>query len=153
MTDVWRVLASIYEQVEDHDKADAVYRKLIERSPNDALALNNLAYSLAVRHQNPQEALPMAERANLLTPRNALIYDTLGWIKHLMGDQTEGARLLAIAAQAMPANAEVQLHAGVALAAAGRLDDAAKMLKAAETLDPKMADRPEFREAMGKIRK
>ena len=153
MTDIWRVLASVYEQTEDHDKADVVYRKLLERNPNDALALNNLAYSLAVRHQNPQEALPMAERANLLTPRSALIYDTLGWIKHLTGDHVEGARLLAIAAQAMPANAEVQLHAGVALAAAGRLDDAAKMLKAAETIDPKMKDRPEFREAMGKIRK
>jgi uncharacterized protein (TIGR03790 family) len=153
MTDVWRILASVYEQIEDHDKADTVYRKVLARDPNDTLSLNNLAYSLAVRHQNPQEALPMAERANLISPRSAVIYDTLGWIKHLLGDHVEGARLLAIAAQSMPANSEVQLHAGVALAAAGRLDDAAKVLKAAETLDPKMKDRPEFREAMARVRK
>ena len=108
---IWRVLASIYEHDNEHDKADGVYRKLVQRDPNDALALNNLAYSLAVRHQNPQEALPMAERANLLLPRSALIYDTLGWINHLMGDHAEAARLLVTAAQSLPGNAEVQLHA------------------------------------------
>ena len=114
-----------------------------QRNPNDTIALNNLAYSLAVRHQKPQEALPLAERADLLSPRSAVIYDTLGCIKHLLGDHAEAARLLAFAAQSLPTNVDVQLHAAVALAAAGRLDDAAKMLKAAAALDPKVTERPD----------
>ena len=153
MTDVLRLLATTYEQLEDYDAAVAAYRKLLERDKNDTVALNNLAYNLAVRRHNPTEALPLAERADLLAPRSAVIYDTLGYIKHLLGDHAEGARLLAIAAQVMPTNVEVQLHAAVALAAAGRLDDAAKVLKAAAALDPKVTDRPEYKEAQSKLRR
>jgi Flp pilus assembly protein TadD len=147
------LLASVYEKLDEHDKADAVYRKLLEREPNDTVALNNLAYSLAVRHNNPKEALPLAERADILSPRNAVIYDTLGYIKHLMGDHADGARMLALAAQAMPDNTDVQLHAAAALAAAGRLDEAAKRLQAAKAIDPKVAERPEYRETEQKLRK
>jgi uncharacterized protein (TIGR03790 family) len=153
LNDVWRLLASVYEKLDEHDKADAVYRKLLEREPNDTVALNNLAYSLAVRHNNPKEALPLAERADILSPRNAVIYDTLGYIKHLMGDHADGARMLALAAQAMPDNTDVQLHAAAALAAAGRLDEAAKRLQAAKAIDPKVAERPEYRETEQKLRK
>ena len=53
----------------------------------------------------------------------------------------------------MPANVDVQLHAAVALAAAGRLDDAAKVLKTAAALDPKVTERPEYREAQAKLRR
>jgi uncharacterized protein (TIGR03790 family) len=151
--EVWRLLASVYEQLGEHDKADAVYRKLLERDPNDTVSLNNLAYSLAVRHENPKEALPLAERADLLSPRNPVIYDTLGYIKHLMGDHVDGARMLSLAALAMPGNADVQLHAAVALAAAGRFDDASKRLQAAKAIDPKVVERPEYRETEQKLRK
>jgi uncharacterized protein (TIGR03790 family) len=151
--EVWRLLASVYEQLDQHDKSDAVYRKLLERDPNDTVALNNLAYSLAVRHNNPKEALPLAERADLLSPRSPVIYDTLGYIKHLMGDHADGARMLALAAQALPSNPDVQLHAAAALAAAGRLDEAAKRLQAAKAIDPKMAERPEYRETEQKLKR
>jgi uncharacterized protein (TIGR03790 family) len=151
--EVWRLLASVYEQLDQHDKSDAVYRKLLERDPNDTVALNNLAYSLAVRHNNPKEALPLAERADLLSPRSPVIYDTLGYIKYLMGDHADGARMLALAAQALPGNPDVQLHAAAALAAAGRLDEAAKRLQAAKAIDPKIAERPEYRETEQKLRK
>ncbi len=151
--EVWRLLASVYEQLKEHDKADAVYRKLLERDQNDTVALNNLAYSLAVRHGNPKEALPLAERADLISPRSPVIYDTLGYIKHLLGDHAEGARMLMLAAQAMPGNVEVQLHAAAALAAAGRLDEASRRLKAAAAIDPKVTERPEYRETEQKLKK
>jgi len=82
-----------------------------------------------------------------------VIYDTLGYIKHLLGDHAEAVRLLTVAAQTLPTNVDVQLHAAVALAAAGRLDDAAKVLKAAAALDPKVTERPEYREAQAKLRR
>jgi uncharacterized protein (TIGR03790 family) len=153
LTDASRVLASIYEELEDHDKADALYRALLKDDPNDTTALNNLAYSLAVRHNNPKEALPLAERADLLSPRSAVIYDTLGWVKYLLGDHAEAARLLGLAAAALPSNIDVQLHAAVALAEVGRVDDAAKILKAAEALDATIKERPEYAEAQAKIRR
>ncbi|MEO7790009.1 MAG: TIGR03790 family protein [Vicinamibacterales bacterium] len=153
LTDPLRLLATTYEQLEEFDKAEAAYRKLLARDQNDTVALNNLAYSLAVRRHKPAEALPLAERADLLAPRSAVIYDTLGYIKHLLGDHAEGARLLVVAAQALPSNVDVQLHAAVALAAAGRLDDATRVLKAVAALDPKVVERPEYREAQSKLRR
>ena len=153
LSDALRMLATAYEQLDQFDKADEAYRTLLGRNPNDTIALNNLAYSLAVRRHKPEEALPLAERADLLSPRSAVIYDTLGYIKHLLGDHAEAVRLLTVAAQTLPTNVDVQLHAAVALAAAGRLDDAAKVLKAAAALDPKVTERPEYREAQAKLRR
>ena len=153
LSDARRLLATTYEQLGEYDKADEAYRTLLSHNQNDTVALNNLAYSLAVRHHKPEEALPLAERADLLSPRSAVIYDTLGYIKHLLGDHVEAARLLTLAAQNLPTNVDVHLHAAVALAAAGRLEDAAKMLKAAAALDPKVTERPEYREAQAKVRR
>ena len=151
LTTAWRALGLLYEEASEHDKAAAAYRKVIKREPKDATSLNNLAYSLAVREGKLEEALPLAERALLLAPRNAVIADTVGWIKYLMGDHAGALKLLEPVAKALPRNAEVQLHAAAAFAAAGRVQDAAAALEAAEALDPKIKERPEFQEIQKKI--
>jgi uncharacterized protein (TIGR03790 family) len=148
----WRALGLLYEESSEHDRAIAAYRKVIQREPKDAISLNNLAYSLAVRQGKLEEALPLAERALLLAPRNALIADTLGWIKYLMGDHAGAVKLLEPVAKVLPRNADVQLHAAAAFAAAGRMKDAEAALKAAAMLDPKIKERPEFLEVQKKIR-
>lgn len=153
LNDVWLLLATAYEEAGENDKADGIYRKILERLPNEPIALNNLAYSLAVRHGKPQEALPLVERANLVSPGSAVIADTLGWVRHLLGDHVEASRLLVRAARTLTQNADVQLHAAAALAAAGRLEDATKFLKAAEALDAKVRDRPEYREVLRRTRR
>lgn len=152
LTTAWRALGLLYEESSEHDKATAAYRKVIEREPKDATALNNLAYSLAVREGRLEEALPLAERAFLLA-KSPVIADTVGWIKYLMGDHAGALKLLEPAAKALPGNADVQLHAAAAFAAAGRVQDAAAALKAAEALDPTIKDRPEFQKVQKKILK
>jgi hypothetical protein len=59
--------------------------------PTNVIALNNLAYALAVRHNAPAEALPLEKRAFGLAPRSALVLDTLGWVEHLLGNQDVAA--------------------------------------------------------------
>ena len=150
LTAAWRSLGLLYDGSGEHDKAIAAYRRVIEKEPKDATSLNNLAYSLAVREGKLEEALPLAERAFLLA-RSPVIADTVGWIKHLMKDHEGAIELLAPAARALSGNAEVQLHAAVAFAAAGRLQEAASALKAAEAADPKITEREEFQEVRKKI--
>jgi tetratricopeptide (TPR) repeat protein len=152
LIDAWRGLSSLYEEAQDYDKAAQVYRKLIDRDPKDASALNNLAYALAVREHQPAEALPLAERALLLQPRNPTIADTVGWIKHLLGDHAGALKLLEPAAKALPENADVQLHVAVVYAASGRIADATAALKRAEEKDPAVKDRPEYQQVMQVIR-
>ena len=91
---------------------------MIALQPTNAIALNNLAYDMAVREKKPAEALPMARKA-LVAPDNATILDTVGWIEFLLGNNAEAARLLVQAAKGAPRNAEVRLHNAMALAAQG----------------------------------
>jgi uncharacterized protein (TIGR03790 family) len=133
------LLAQSYESSKEYDKAIDRYRKVLAVNPNEPIALNNLAYALAVRKGQPAEAIGYAERANTLTRGNPTIADTLAWIQHLLGRDREAAPLLAGATKALPDNAEVHLHAAVVYAALGMLEPAAKELADALRLDPELA--------------
>jgi uncharacterized protein (TIGR03790 family) len=149
----WTMLANLYQTSGEFSSAIEAYRKIVDRDRSDVPALNNLAYLIAVKERKPQDALPFAERAHLLAPMNPMIKDTLGWIKHLLGDDTQAAPLIAAAAQALPQNAEVQLHAAVILVAAGRFEEGSKLLKIAERLDPGLKDNTDFKATLAKIAK
>ena len=130
-------LASAYEIRKEHDKAIERYRAVLALQPDSIMALNNLAYALAVHKASPQEALPIAERAMTLSGGRSLeVADTLAWIQHLLGRDADAARLLEAVVKSAPASAEIRLHAAVVFAAAGRLDDARAQLDEALKLDP-----------------
>jgi tetratricopeptide (TPR) repeat protein len=61
-------LALIDDHAGNFESAIEQYRAILTYSPNDPLALNNLAYGLAVYRNNPEEALPIAQRATVVAP-------------------------------------------------------------------------------------
>ena len=89
----------------DYDKAIERYRAILENDDRNVPALNNLAYALAVRKQQPKEALPFAQRAYLLTREQALTGDTLAWVYHLLGDDKTALPLLQDAVRRVPQHA------------------------------------------------
>lgn len=153
LASAWRQLGIIYDNAKEYSKATDAYRKAIAAAPNDWVSLNNLAYLIAVNDGKPADALGLAEKALQLSGGSAIVADTVGWIKHLMGDDAGAIKILAPVAKLLRSNAEVQLHAAVVYAAIGRLDDAAAALKAAEAADPAVKSRPEYRETQQKIGK
>jgi Tfp pilus assembly protein PilF len=146
------LLASIYEQQKEYDGAIGRYRKLLEYYPDNVLALNNLAYALAVRRGAPVEALPLAEKAYGLARDNPNIADTLGWIRHLIGESEKARGLLETAAQAAPQNAEIHLHFAVVLAALGQNAPAATELARALELDPQLETSEEVKKLRAKLK-
>jgi uncharacterized protein (TIGR03790 family) len=146
------LLAGLYEQAEDYDKAIARYQRLLELAPNNALILNNLAYALAVRKNMVKEALPLAQKAYDLAKTNANVADTLAWIVHLSGDDSRAAVLLEEAIKTGTPNAEVHLHSAIVNTALGRMPAAEAALKKALELDPKMADREEVKALLEKMK-
>ena len=91
-------------------------------------ALNNLAYSLAVYRNAPQEALPFARSAFAQAPQEPMVLDTLAWVEYLNGDAAN-ALLHTRAALATGTTAEsVLLHAAAIFAANGRRDEAQVLL-------------------------
>jgi len=147
------MLAQSYEETKEYDKAVDRYRKILAQNPNDAIALNNLAYALAVRKGQPSEALAHAERAYALSRGSATIADTLAWVQHLLGRDREAASLLAAAVKALPNNAEIRLHSAVVLAAVGVLEPAARELAEAVRLDPSLAASDEVKALQAKLAK
>ena len=55
------------------------FARIVQIDPENAEANNNLAYILA-EFNKPDEALPYAQKAAMLTPRDSNVRDTLGWI-------------------------------------------------------------------------
>jgi Flp pilus assembly protein TadD len=136
----------------DYDKAIARYRTALEASPANPLVLNNLAYVLAVRKNLPQEALPLAEKAYTLVPRNANLSDTLAWILHLGGNDRRATGLLAEAIQLAPQNAVFHLHAAIVHAGLGENEPAQQELTKALQLDAKLATDPEVQQLKTKLK-
>jgi Flp pilus assembly protein TadD len=135
-------LAGAYEGRAEYDNAIERYRRVIAVEPQNAIALNNLAYSLATRKKAPVEALPFAERA-LRASATPAVLDTLGWIQHLLGDNQTAALHLERALSMTQTNAEILLHAAVVHGALKDFVRARRELDAAEKLDPKIKDQEE----------
>jgi uncharacterized protein (TIGR03790 family) len=151
LKDAFRGLGMLHEQAGQADKARAAYQRALANNPNDIIALNNLAYTIAVRDGNPTEALPLAERAFTLANGAGLVADTLGWIKHLLGDDAAALPLLERAVKGNPRMLDVHVHLAAVYAATGRLPEAAKALEAARALDPAVEQREDYQAVRKRI--
>lgn len=140
-------LAITYDAREQHDQAVDRYRKVLAIDPTNLVALNNLAYTLAVHKNNPVDALSLAETAFLSSNEAPLIADTLGWIHHLLNEDRTAVSLIEQAARALPDNVDVLLHAAVVHATLGDVARASQELDAAIKLDDTVRNRPEAEQA------
>ena len=144
------LLGALYLGAGERDQAIATYKTILDHDRNDAIALNNLSYSLAVHKNDPVTALPLARRAFELV-KTVETGDTLGWVLHLTGDSPGAAVIYTQIVRARISSAEVLLHAATVFAAAGRPDDAAKELARALALDATYETRDEVKTLRAKI--
>lgn len=136
-------LAQLEEADGAYDAAAGHYRRAVEIQPEHLIALNNLAYLLAVRLNNPKEALPFALTAAKLQPLNGLILDTVAWIQHLLGNNELAAKLLDAAIRREPSQPEIRLHAALVYMAVGNAARAEAELKEALRIEPALESRNE----------
>ena len=97
--------------------AAAQYRKILEKDPNNAVALNDLAQSLQAL-KDPK-AVEVAEQAYKLKPDSPAAENTLGAILMTTGKQERGLGLLKDAAAHAPQNPEVRFDYARGLASTG----------------------------------
>lgn len=129
-------LALVHDQAGQTDLAIERYRATLASQPGNAVALNNLAYKLAVNRKAPAEALPLATQAVKLAPGNPTILDTLAWVQYLSGDHASAAKTMAAVLKSAPNHPEIRLHAAIIYAASGALAVAEDNLKEALRLNP-----------------
>ena len=101
----------------DYKAAVAVYRKILADQPDNAAAMNNLAWALS--ELKDPSALAYAEKAANLAPNSPEVADTLGWILVERGDVKRGIEILSNAANAAPNVYAIRMHYAKALIKAG----------------------------------
>lgn len=110
-------------------------RAIIEREPDNSLALNALGYTLADRTTRYDEARRLIERAYALNPGDPAILDSLGWVNYRQGRLGEAETLLRQAFERMPDH-EVAAHLGEVLWTAGKQDEARQIWRQALSAKP-----------------
>lgn len=115
------------------EEALVYYQRVHEVVPDNTSVLNNMAYLLAEDLDRPGEALPMAERAAELDPKNAQILDTLGWVQFKLGRADEARRTLERSIDVEPLSAN-HLHLAELLIDQGYNTEAGHHLKTAADL-------------------
>ena len=118
--------AMLAEKRDDIDQLERDLRFIIEREPDNGMALNALGYTLADRTTRYDEARALIEQALQLNPDDPAILDSLGWVNYRQGNLDEAERLLRRALELYP-DAEVAAHLGEVLWARGKEREARKI--------------------------
>ena len=114
---VFGTLALVLDGSGKKEEAERAYRATLQLDPDDAVAMNNLAFLLAERGGDLDQALALANRAAELIPGDADMIDTAGWVQ-LKRKQTDAAiELFAKAVGREPGNDGYRQHLLLALEA------------------------------------
>jgi putative PEP-CTERM system TPR-repeat lipoprotein len=127
----------------DYKAAIARLEGVVKRTPNNAAALNNLAY--AYQQEKDPRALATAEQAYKLADNSPGIMDTLGWLLVEQGNTTRGVPLLQKASNLAPNSSETRYHLAVGLSKSGDKAGARKELDKLLASDKSFAQSDEAR--------
>ncbi|WP_236199308.1 MULTISPECIES: tetratricopeptide repeat protein [Pseudomonas aeruginosa group] len=113
-------------------------RLIIQREPDNAMALNALGYTLADRTTRYSEARDLIQKAHALNPDDPAILDSLGWVNYRLGNLSEAETYLRKALERFPDH-EVAAHLGEVLWAQGKQSEARKVWATALQSQPDSA--------------
>jgi tetratricopeptide (TPR) repeat protein len=105
---------AIYDLKGEGKKAETYYRKALAIKKDFAPAANNLAWNLADRGGNIDEALSYAQTAKEQMPNSAAVMDTLGWIYYLKGSYLNAIAEFQDSLARDPNNAVINYHMALA---------------------------------------
>jgi tetratricopeptide (TPR) repeat protein len=128
-----KMAADIEVAVGNLPAAIAHYRSWLDVDGSNVLALNNLAYLIAM--DNPDEALKLAQQAVELAPDDAAVRDTMGWVYYRKGIYRSAIEQLrmSVAKESTP---QRQFHLAMAYLKVGDKDLGQQTLMTALKQDP-----------------
>lgn len=127
--------AMLFEQAGDLAAMESELRRILEREPDNATALNALGYTLANRTTRLEEARALIERALSLEPDEPAILDSMGWVLYRTGRYDEALTYLTRAYAEFP-DPEVAAHLGEVLWVTGDEAGARRVWEGAAIKDP-----------------
>ena len=127
--------AMMAEKNSEFEVMETALRKLMVLAPKNQHAYNALGYSLAERNLRLPEAFTLIETALALAPDDPYILDSMGWVQFRMGRLKEAEEALR-RAYSLRADPEIAVHLGEVLWVKGQKEDAQKLWRDANTIDP-----------------
>lgn len=118
------------EKLNKLDVMERDLRQLIKMKPDYAHAYNALGYTFADKTNRFDEAAQLIEKALALSPEDAFIMDSMGWLQYRMGKHETAVDYLK-RAYALRPDPEIAAHLGEALWAYGKPEEALGVLQAA----------------------
>lgn len=115
--------------------AEQDLRKILEKEPDNANALNALGYMLADRTDRYQEALGYVQRALAQIPDQPAYIDSMGWVQYRLGNLEEALRYLKKAFE-IDQDSEIAAHLGEVLWQMGNVEEATLIWQRAQKKDP-----------------
>ena len=143
--------AMLLEDGGQADQARALYEEVLKTEPDNATALNNLAYLKAQQGVDLDQALGYAQHALQRSPTNPNISDTLGLIYIRKKLTTQAVQVLQDLVARVPDNPSFHLHLAMALFDAGEKQLAKKELEKAQRHKPSAAEQAKIKELVGRI--
>lgn len=147
----YMAVGTIYDQKGDGRKAETYYRKALEIKKDFGPAANNLAWNLAERGGNIDEALTYAQIAKEQLSNSAAVMDTLGYIYYLKGSYLNAIAELQDSLARDPGNPVVNYHMGLAQFKNNDKEKAKNFFEKALQLDPSFKGADDARKLLKEI--
>jgi tetratricopeptide (TPR) repeat protein len=141
------------ERKGDRKSAEASFRDLIAKDPDNAAALNYLGYMFAEEGSNLDEAESLIQRALKLQPANGGYLDSLGWIYYKKGQYKRAMEVLERAVALDKNEGVIWEHLGDALVALGQKKDALEKYREALKLKNEPRDEARIRKKFEDLQK
>lgn len=128
-----------------------LYRRALALRPEDPILMNNLAYLLARKGSNLDEALELAQKAAQKSPSEPKIVDTLGFVYLKKGLTASALQTFQNLIRQYPNNPTFRLHLAMTLLEKGERPEAKEHLLAALAHEPAPAEEQSIRNLLGRL--
>lgn len=143
--------ATLLETLGKSKEAIDAYNKVLGVDPENAMAMNNLAFLNAQSGTNLDQAMTYAERAKKQFPNSPQITDTLGYVYYQKNLTNEAVRIFRQIVQDNPQNSTFHLHLAMALLKEGDKDGAKEEAEKALKTSAAPAEQSKIRSLMSQI--
>lgn len=144
-------LAITLQNADRTDEAEPIYEQVLKIQPDQAVALNNLAFLKANKGKDLEEALTMAQRAKQKAPNSKDVADTLGWIYVKKNLSDEAVHVFQDLVAKDPGNPTYHYHYGMALMEKGDKPSTKRELEQALKDHPSKPQEAEIRGVLAKL--
>jgi len=86
--------AESFYKLNEFQKSDSLFRKIIQDDPTNYLVMNNFSYYLSLRNESLDEARLMSAEVIKNNPGNATYLDTYAWVLYKMEDYKQAEKYI-----------------------------------------------------------